>query len=266
MTDAKATIIAAVITGVLGIVGAAIALVPQIITLQRENSALTEQKDNLQEQNEVLQAEARTDVSALEKRIADLEAKNRTLSDEISQIKTNYETVQSNYEAALAEIDEKDATIDRLNKELTDLLKTPDPNNNPVEATNGEQDINLIEACPPYETFGYETPNTISMMGVTYTNGFTLSLAGSAIFNLKNEYKELEFDFGHLDGSGTHTGSFVIYLDGKYTQTIEANSEMVVTHIVIPLNNALQMKIQGVHNYSVGSAYMKYGFVNVVIK
>lgn len=121
MTDAKATIIAAVITGVLGIVGAAIALVPQIITLQRENSALTEQKDNLQEQNEVLQEEARTDVSALEKRIADLEAKNKTLSDEISKTKTNYETVQANYEAALIEIDEKNATISQQEATIADL-------------------------------------------------------------------------------------------------------------------------------------------------
>ena len=84
-----------------------------------------------------------------------------------------------------------------------------------------------------------------------------------AIFNLNGQYLSLEFDVGHIDGSNMRNGWFEIYLDEEYAQTIEVNSDMIVTHIIIPLNYAMQLKIIGMTKYP---EYATYGFANAILK
>lgn len=128
----------------------------------------------------------------------------------------------------------------------------------------------LVDICPPYEVKPYSTrfevSNSIKMGGKTYAHGFTLTGEDGedetyALFNLDGNYSTLEFDLGHVDGSRMYDGAFNIYLDGKYSQTIEIGCEDTVTHFSIPLNNAQQLKIATNHP----DCYIwnvEYGFAN----
>ncbi len=128
----------------------------------------------------------------------------------------------------------------------------------------------LIDLCPPYEVQPYSSrfkaSNSIKMGGKTYAHGFIMygetgEDESYALFNLNGDYSALEFDLGHVDGSRMYDGAFNIYLDGKYTQTIEIGSEDPVKHISLPLDNALQLKIATNHPdcYVWG---VRYGFAN----
>lgn len=117
----------------------------------------------------------------------------------------------------------------------------------------------LVNVCPPYEKSCYETPSSFAMAGKTYTNGFTLQYRGSALFNLNGKYQTLEFDLGHVDGSQMDDLTVTIYLDGSVSKVIEAKAEDLPRHITIPLNGALQMKIE------LSEYWAKYGFANAIL-
>ena len=121
----------------------------------------------------------------------------------------------------------------------------------------------LMDACPPYETsFMYYSDGTFEMGGQTYGHGFSLnSIYGYALINLNGQYTTLEFDVGHKDGNDMKEGIYEIFLDGQLVKTVSMDAEDRVQHISIPLNRALQMKIQGA---SSGSTY--YGFANITLK
>ena len=125
-------------------------------------------------------------------------------------------------------------------------------------------DIYLPEACPPYESEYYKAPGYFKMMGQTYYHGFELRdhYNAYAYFNLNGEYRTLEFDFGHVDDTSMYGSTFEIYLDGEYAQTIEGTSDMMVQHITVPLNYALQMKII----CTKGNSWAYYGFGNAVLR
>lgn len=117
----------------------------------------------------------------------------------------------------------------------------------------------LLDVCPPYEKSCFYTPTTVEMTGKTYRHAF--ALGGWALFNLDGKYSTLEFDFGHTDGSSMRDGiDYHFYLDGKLVKTITGDSESLVKHYTIDLNNALQMKIVS----DTGSS--DYGFANVTIR
>ena len=124
----------------------------------------------------------------------------------------------------------------------------------------------LLDVCPPYEKTGqFKQPDQFEMMGERYGHGFTLRDSSDqyAIFNLNGEYQSLEFDVGHVDGSLMYDGSFKIYLDGEYAQTIEVSSNMIVTHMTIPLNYAIQLKIKGTNGQIRDDPV--YGFANAIL-
>lgn len=123
----------------------------------------------------------------------------------------------------------------------------------------------LVEVCSPYEVNQYEQPSTFKMGGKTYARGFMLGgtdfREGYALFNLNGKYNTLEFDLGHIDGDDMYDGAFDIYLDGRYSETIEIGAEDSVQHVSIPLNRASKLKI--VTNYPdtyIWEVY--YGFAN----
>lgn len=129
------------------------------------------------------------------------------------------------------------------------------------------EDIYLLDVCPPYQTNCYKAPNYFNMMGTTYYHGFELGRIGTniyAYFNLNGEYKSLEFDFGHVDGTDTYDSVFDIYLDGEYQQTLNGTPDMLVQHITVPLDYALQLKIVYRNNTYYPSAY--YGFGNAILR
>lgn len=126
------------------------------------------------------------------------------------------------------------------------------------------QSVFLMDACPPYETSGY-SDETFEMGGQTYGHGFCLSSTdGYALFNLNGRYTTLEFDIGHMDGYRMKEGIYEIFLDGQLVKTISMDAEDRVQHISIPLNYALQMKIQGAFSEVYYDIY--YGFANITLK
>lgn len=124
------------------------------------------------------------------------------------------------------------------------------------------EDIYLMDVCPPYAAEGYKAPEYFKMMGKTVFHGFELRAYGYAYFNLNAEYETLEFDFGHVDGTDMTAATYTIYLDGEFVQTLSGTPDMMVEHITIPLDYALQLKIvrgesRGYDNF--------YGFANLTL-
>lgn len=119
----------------------------------------------------------------------------------------------------------------------------------------------LVDVCLPYETSGFYA-ETFKMGGETYGRGFKQYGApwNFALFNLNGHYKTLEFDMGHIDGSGMAPGTYEFYLDGQLAKTVSMDAEDRVQHITIPLNYALQMKIVPIE-----SADVAYGFANCIL-
>lgn len=100
----------------------------------------------------------------------------------------------------------------------------------------------LLNVCPPYETRGYSAPATMTMSGKKYANGFCTY--GYALFNLDGKYDTLSFDIGHRDGANMFSRSCNIYLDGELAFSIDLDPEMMPEHYEIPLDGAVQMKIE----------------------
>ena len=92
----------------------------------------------------------------------------------------------------------------------------------------------------PYDKSNYREKPTLTMDGKPYMNGFELD--GYAIFNLDAQYDMLEFDIGHTDFIG-YDKEVLIYLDGSLARTIEIKKEEMVKHVRVPLNGAMQLKI-----------------------
>lgn len=99
----------------------------------------------------------------------------------------------------------------------------------------------------PYAKDAYYDKPTFTMDGKTYMNGFELD--GYAIFNLDGQYDWLEFDIGHT-GAVRYEKEAVIYLDGSIVQSISLAPEEMVKHVAIPLNGAMQLKIDTPKTYS----------------
>lgn len=123
------------------------------------------------------------------------------------------------------------------------------------------QALYLLDLCPPYQTDQYEAPATFTMGGNTYAHGFTLKIDGYALFNLNGQYQVLELDVGHIKGNTCDT-NVNIYLDGTLTQNLSFKAEDLPRHVSIPLNGALQLKIERTLPDGVLGNTSLYGFAN----
>lgn len=109
----------------------------------------------------------------------------------------------------------------------------------------------LVDVCPPYETSYYKEYHSakaefFKMGGKDYSNGFTLEtvMDSGALINLNGEYSTLTFEVGHVDKSEMLDANMKIYLDGEFSQEIEVKAEGTVQKISIPLEHALQLKVE----------------------
>lgn len=137
---------------------------------------------------------------------------------------------------------------------------------------------NLMSVCPPYETdYGYYSANgdvkdgssVFNMAGETYTNGFKMDIFGAGgtkvIFNLKGEYSKLDFDLGHVDGTGDLTLHLKITLDGTANEIIVFNSDDLVKHYTIDISGVNQLIIEGFGTNS-GMWGSHYGLANITVR
>ncbi|HIW94855.1 MAG TPA: copper amine oxidase N-terminal domain-containing protein [Candidatus Flavonifractor merdipullorum] len=108
----------------------------------------------------------------------------------------------------------------------------------------------LTVVCPPYQSSDYNSGKTFSMDGVSYhANSFYLSTPfigdhPHALFNLNGQYSALEVTIGHLDRYANEENTIYVYLDGVYSQSITLKPEEMAKTVTIPLEYALQLKIQ----------------------
>ncbi len=136
----------------------------------------------------------------------------------------------------------------------------------------------LMTICPPYETnYGYYSANgdvidgsdIFKMAGDAYTNGFKLDINRSnstqAMFNLKGEYSILEFDLGHVDGTGGDTLNLKIIKDGTAEEIIVIEYDDMVQHYKIDVSGVQQLIIEGTGQTATmwGS---HYGMANITIR
>ncbi len=113
---------------------------------------------------------------------------------------------------------------------------------------------NWLNVCAPYQyKAGKEyrlTENEyFTMSGKKYTNGYTLYLwnpyrTAEALYNLDGKYKSVSFTVGHIDNTKNATAKLSIYLDGIIAFEKELDYDDVAQKVTVPLNGALQMKIE----------------------
>ncbi len=114
----------------------------------------------------------------------------------------------------------------------------------------------IMQACPPYESSGFESVENLKMAGTTYMNGFTLSRDGYALFNLDKKYSTFDFDIGHVDGTEMSTAIIQISLDGVNGEVIEVDPEDLPRHMSLDVKGISQMKI------ALNGYWVATGFVN----
>lgn len=116
------------------------------------------------------------------------------------------------------------------------------------EAPGVKQYLNTV--CPPYQSDNYSTPATIDMAGKKYSNVVFLNndwsyyRSGWALYNLNGQYDTLRFTVGHVDGYGMTDSTLNIYLDGEVAFSMDLKANDLPESIEVPLNRALQMKIE----------------------
>ncbi len=102
----------------------------------------------------------------------------------------------------------------------------------------------FIDVIKPYQSAYYYEPKSVTVQGKTYTKSFYMERNGYAYYNLNGEYTTMSFDVGHRDGYNESHSVLKIYLDGEIAYTINMVPSGVPSHYDLPLNNALQMKIE----------------------
>ena len=133
---------------------------------------------------------------------------------------------------------------------------------------------NWLNECGPYQYIRGDEYRLVdnkyfTMSGKKYTNGFVLNTQASkaptaeALFNLDGKYSSLSFTVGHIDS--THSSDFYnrtmnVYLDGIIAYTIELKYDDVPKKVTIPLNGALQMKIELERTGDQGGGDPSFGF------
>ena len=127
----------------------------------------------------------------------------------------------------------------------------------------------LMEVCPPYQFPDrqyYRVPTTFKMAGTDYTRGFTMQDGSFALVNLNGKYNSLSFILGHIDKSTMRDGIFNIYLDGRLINQINIKCTDMPKKYDIPLNGALQLKIEKVDTTKTYQVGEWYGFADIQVK
>lgn len=141
-----------------------------------------------------------------------------------------------------------------------------------IENIKNSKPQNFIEVCKPYEKQGYDEyleGEMFFMSGKKRTNGFILNgYAGNGLIisNLDGKYTNLNFDIGHVDGSGMSDATVSIYLDNKIYKIYDIKPDKLSNNITIPIKNKKQIKITADDGSLSAIANAKIGFANVKIE
>jgi hypothetical protein len=129
--------------------------------------------------------------------------------------------------------------------------------------SNGSSTFDLL---PYSSTFfeSYVNGDSFMSCGVKRSNGFTLEnnsveRPANATYNLDGKYNSITFDVAHVDNTYVSDATIRVYLDGKIVKEVEIGGEDLPKKVTVPLNGALQMKIE----LGLQSGCPKYGFFDV---
>ena len=128
---------------------------------------------------------------------------------------------------------------------------------------------NWLDVCGPYlykECKEYRLTNNeyFTMSGKKYTNGYTMYLwnpAGTAeaLYNLDGRFNSVSFTVGHIDDTTRADAKLNVYLDGIIAYTKDLKYDDLAQKVTIPLNGALQMKIELVSEEPLNTYDLYYG-------
>ena len=128
---------------------------------------------------------------------------------------------------------------------------------------------NWLNVCAPYQYKGGEEYKLSEnkhfvMSGKKYTNGYTLYLwnpyqTAEALYNLDGKYNSVSFTVGHIDNTTRANAKLNIYLDGIIAYEKELKYDDIAQKVTVPLNGALQMKIELTSNEPGNTYDIYYG-------
>lgn len=195
----------------------------------------------LSEEKEYISAIARLNAAITElgegRDVSDLEAKITEYKNAyIAQVIADADALVAakDYDGAIAAID---AGLQNYPDDATLTAKRT--------AVEKSKPKHLLDTVKPYESERYSTPGITVMGGKTYTKTFEFEpyTSAYALYNLDGQYRMLEFDLGHVDGTAMNNITFTIYLDGEIAQVIEVSAYDLPKHYTVELNGAKQMEI-----------------------
>lgn len=232
--------------------------------LVNENTDLKNQLAHTQNDLTAIQtqlSETQTQLSSKEEELQNIISQTPNVEYSDFDININGE-VTENLKKAFLNIDGREfISFDVLNKITEEEIKYSD-NVLSVGHVTGKK-VNLMDVCPPYDIsrVDYYNTDSFNMTGKTY-NGFWMDLYRSeyVLINLDEQYSKIEFDFGHVDGSGQNNCILNIYLDDKLIKAIEQRADSNISHVDIPLNYGKHLKIE------FDGSYTKYGLGNIKLK
>lgn len=235
--------------------------------LKKELSDTSQELSNVK--NELEQKE--NELSNLQNDLSTAESELNALSKdmpklEYSDLKINIDGVnKENFIKGYLDIDGRQFVLyDTLNQIVNNDINLQ--NNTLFIGHSTAEKVNLMDVCAPYDTDGsggYDT--TPFKMGGNQYNGFTMANNGTryVLINLKNQYSNLGFDFGHVDKSGNKKCTLNIYLDNNLAYSIEKYPDSDISSEIIPLNYAGLLKIEfvapGINgSYGLGNIWLQY--------
>ena len=119
--------------------------------------------------------------------------------------------------------------------------------------------ISLLDDLEPYESRNFiDNIGSFTMAGDIYS-GTTMSYNSYALYNLKGNYSELRFTFGHVDG--TKETAIEVYLDDVLYKQYTATKNDLPTIVQVPISGVQVLKLAG--NYKLG--YGDAGIANPVV-
>lgn len=220
--------------------------------LQNEINNLEEQKKSLENDNISLKETNSKLTMEIEKSInADLKSVKLVVdgvdaginsTDSVAVINNKY-YYSSDFVNGL--IDNKDLSLDEDNKTV-------------YLGDKKYESAKLLDVCPtPVVSDDYKVKlltESINMSSEAYYEGFSMVSYGDneyAVFNVKGNYKNLNFLVGHIDGTNMVSGILKIYIsdeNGKFTKTpvktISVNPDELPQEINVELNFAKQIKFE----------------------
>ena len=154
---------------------------------------------------------------------------------------------------------------------LGNMTVKADPNATSTAPTPDPEAKALVQVCPPYELERHSAmhtdTDTVNMAGQQYRNSITMEIfEGGSWFltNLKGQYSEIQFDLGHVDGTGMTDVTLSVYLDDVLYTSYTVGCYSLPQHITLPVTGATQLRITAA--YTEYNGYPTICLGNITIK